>query len=1117
MASDDKQPGTNLASNSVILAALVAAGTAYFANHEAPLQGSRPAMVEPQIHAMAGTQDIDARLWQDPFAAVAKSRDNLDRSEDEQQCREIPLLDRHCKSPLTGGDEKTLVLGVGVSGASYSEDGESRRRTRYAVVAGLHKAGFIPADAEHIDYFRLPPQLPALPARLDRPLPFIAYERFLPANSRAAIRTVLVLWLDETDVLGNRPLRNIARLANFLRKADRGGTANAQFRILGPNTSDILHAMEVEASLGAGPLTGRDATDCAAKKEEQERWPELKGVRFYTYGASAEDQKLLEGLSRSCTSVHDYFANLGLNLQRTIATDDVLARGIVGELDRRGIKPGPGSMDHLALISEWDTFYGQTLPKTMERCFEDPDKCSPKENGSHPWVHRLTYLRGLDGQLPGAKGSEDRKAGKRAGEADKQASVTDSFKTQSDAKDADRPYEQAQFDYLRRLAAHLRKIDEDLRQSGPGRIRAIGVLGSDVFDKLLVLRALRPEFPEALFFTTDFDATLIMGSELSWTRNLIISSSFGPALRDEIQDEIPPFRSSYQTSAFLATNLAIGDPNDGWNPCSADAQLDKLDRWLSQPRIFEIERTSAVLPFPGDNVAARNTGQPLKGCPHVLPNVASNAFLKTGRSVSSGDGDPSPSAIPAPDRPQAECEKELLLCNGIQPEVDASFPRFEPQSVFGFELKGETVFAAVLAVAALLVLSALRIRRVRERAGVEVSLVGLTIGAGATACYNWERFAAWLTEGGNGEPIALMQGVSVWPTVLLRALSVVLSGYLLWRAWQKLNKNLYEIAREMNLPMPNLAIAAEGEADKRHSLRKQLLRMFSCSLRERQPDMSKPYNVKTAWSEYIYQGRGLARLLRVAAYVAIMWIVARFVVSPLLGFPISPARGSLSLFGYTFTTISAYKFMTMADVFCTQAVMFLVFDATLLCLRFVKELCRSSTEWPAETKAQFECRLGLEHQFVDQSIDLDFVAKRTRCISTLVYYPFFLIALLLVSRSTVFANYPPCLAILVLQGISLTIVFGCAIALCLAAQALRSAAKQKLTDGVICAQSACAKESDDGGRRARQLEALLVRVDGLREGAFSPLSQQPLVRALLLPLSGFGGTTLLENGMLPGL
>src|SRR4029077_6284986 len=93
------------------------------------------------------------------------------------------------------------------------------------------------------------------------------------------------------------------------------------------------------------------------------------------------------------------------------------------------------------------------------------------------------------------------------------------------------------------------------------------------------------------------------------------------------------------------------------------------------------------------------------------------------------------------------------------------------------------------------------------------------------------------------------------------------------------------------------------------------------------------------------------------------------------------------------------------DVISMLAVMYLVFDATVLCLRFVKELCRNSTEWPAETKVQFEGRLGLGHSFVDESIDLEFVAKRTSRISTLIYYPFILIALLLVSRSTVFANY----------------------------------------------------------------------------------------------------------------
>jgi hypothetical protein len=49
--------------------------------------------------------------------------------------------------------EPTLALVVSVSGAPYSEDQENRRRTRYAVLAGLAAEGFIPDDPEHIGFY----------------------------------------------------------------------------------------------------------------------------------------------------------------------------------------------------------------------------------------------------------------------------------------------------------------------------------------------------------------------------------------------------------------------------------------------------------------------------------------------------------------------------------------------------------------------------------------------------------------------------------------------------------------------------------------------------------------------------------------------------------------------------------------------------------------------------------------------------------------------------------------------------------------------------------------------------------------------------------------------------
>jgi hypothetical protein len=103
------------------------------------------------------------------------------------------------------------------------------------------------------------------------------------------------------------------------------------------------------------------------------------------------------------------------------------------------------------------------------------------------------------------------------------------------------------------------------------------------------------------------------------------------------------------------------------------------------------------------------------------------------------------------------------------------------------------------------------------------------------------------------------------------------------------------------------------------------------------------------------------------------------------------------------------------------------------------------------------------------------------------------------------------LTILIAQGISLSIAFSCAIMLCWVARAARDVAKQNLMEGIIRA-----KDAESNLRLAEQLETLLIRVVQLNDGAFSPLSQQPLVKALLFPLSSAGWVALIENGTIPG-
>ena len=67
----------------------------------------------------------------------------------------------------------------------------------------------------------------------------------------------------------------------------------------------------------------------------------------------------------------------------------------------------------------------------------------------------------------------------------------------------------------------MRALATRIQDEGEGA-KAIGILGSDPYDALLILKALRPAFPHAIFFTVDLDARHLHASEYKWTRNMVM-------------------------------------------------------------------------------------------------------------------------------------------------------------------------------------------------------------------------------------------------------------------------------------------------------------------------------------------------------------------------------------------------------------------------------------------------------------------------------------------------------------------------------------------------------------------------------------------------------------------
>src|SRR5690606_37045609 len=149
----------------------------------------------------------------------------------------------------------------------------------------------------------------------------------------------------------------------------------------------------------------------------------------------------------------------------------------------------PGNQNHLVLISELDTWYSSAF----YRLFVDKIASNRKHHviSSPEHVHAVSYFKGIDGNIPTRQ------------ETNKPS--------QSQIEVIENPWNtsgQSQYDYLVRLVEDIRRKERQIKEAhGPqASFKAIGIMGTDVHDKLLILQALRQYFPEKVFFTTDLQA-----------------------------------------------------------------------------------------------------------------------------------------------------------------------------------------------------------------------------------------------------------------------------------------------------------------------------------------------------------------------------------------------------------------------------------------------------------------------------------------------------------------------------------------------------------------------------------------------------------------------------------
>ncbi len=981
------------------LASLIVVVVGLIASHQALVSPRPPTDGSDNISGAQG-ESVPARLWQDPLGTVLR---------DARPSNGIKTLIQ-ARPQGCDCDKKVLFLLNLISADGDLDAAEARRRERYDIFSALNTAGYVPTEPNRLRYMHwsacsvatgITNGEPDAGRQKGVPIPYEWVKPCHDAKLNQHYQSVCVLWVSpSTD--GTPQFSYLKKLANALQMELTNGKSHKDHPVCEVAVNGQISSEQLDALL-------------------QEECPPI-GPAMTLYVTCATANKVRDNSVKV----------RGLKVEYIIDTDSRLGEKLQEELGYRGIYLG-STATPVAIVAEWDTEYGRYMHKWLFG-----EETSKK-------LKQYSYLRGLDGK------TQERAGKSKAGAAaEPDSAANNGLKPASDKPTAKLGVGQQQFDYLLRLAERM-KLEQ--RELG-GRFHAIGILGNDVYDKILLLQALRPHFPDAVFFTTDLDARLIQPGDYATTRNLLIASHYGLSLNADLQAQSPPFRSSYDTASYLGCLRAV-----------QYSELQPLVKLLSpdeQKRLFGKPSNGSLL------VPKDKTGMPI-----YLYEVGRHGAYELSLREKDDIGPKNPRNEPwvtLHHRPWLLAGMFLaigifLMCVSRpwrefilwpwRKYVAARRKRFqwaeEPAAKPDDAEEDDENFPHI---------------PVKVWVGVVLFLLALGL----------IMLHAHTTE--HEEPFEWFEGLSVWPTVLFRLLAVGLCLYYLHDILRSIDKRNHDVWKAFPCLDPQHA----------HSLT------------PRTAEEAK--TVSELYLHFLQRGSRGRRLWRTAGFAALT--LGLFLLFWLAFEPsVMQARGLIARCAY---------FLVLGATLGASATLFMfVVDATLLSYRLVVALARmTSRQWPEDQLEHEAKRRGLQRsdktdEAVGKWLSVSLIKSFTFLIAgQLIYCPFVVLLVLVVAQNRIFDNWNlnPVLFLTVL--VYAVAIVSCALMLQQAAQRVRKRALDAL-DEIL------EDRSDPVVNTGREkLERIRSDIDGVKNGAFAGLYDNPLVRAVLVPLVGGGGLAALE-------
>jgi len=1125
-----------------------------------PLTSLRPS--NPSTEANVG--ETQARLWEDPL--LVKPPEKLEPSGSSplraflEEANRDKLTARTQKFPDTtdkSATARTLVMPVLLSGGPYAENKETRLRTHYAVLSALGRAQYVADEPDRLRFLNVgrstgDPQLVRFQVFHVRYLvtddvhmpdqeSYEPYESD-PTNSLRIPRaydTVIVLWLDDTSLTKrtDTSLLHPPQLVDSLNALLRDLLAPA----LDPSpallvdipelplrpTSNLfirlLAMVRMVAEVATDPMRwdlkiiGPNTTDDLAEMLEparQESFKPFRPAEILSPRATAALEVLQISASRrtDAKSIKPDFvggsagsAAAAWTIRRTIITDDQLVDVLRQELDLRRVTPGPDH--HMVLVGEWDSLYSRGLGRTMAAKLNEAgrsanDPLRTRWAATKKYLHEFSYLRGIDGELTDDKAAPHK--------SDATPGKSEDSSPEIAAGDPDRAEGRSQYDYLRRLERQLRQLQSTLGADGKvprAEIGSIGVIGSDPYDKLLILRALRKSFPHAVFFTTDFDASYLERKELEYTRNLVVASSYDLSAPDHLQGRIPPFRDSYQTAAFLTVLEALEVERFDGSPLLATG-----------PRVFEVGRSnyteltaSAKLPA-SRQYASSSWARWTSTLGWVMIFIVVLAATMGGAAW----------------RWLVKRRARKLF----EPVVEIAGLGLAPLAlVFILTLLLAQPPAGshqlVMPVILLFFLPIISYLSTYWSAGREPSdkpgrppwatrADRMAVGTTLLVLVLTFVLVLWpLAADSSEEPFAWFQGWSIWPTEIVRMLALFISILFILRCESRVTAVTEHVGSAFHRtdesgrtsrPISQSVTAPSNLPD--HDLHHYLWPLNGVV--EKNPAVGSPQPPATPESSgettppipltsfdldsrlckaFVEGLHWHPRRIRIFCWI-VVYFALLFPFMLILGFPAVPARGA-----YSFALDQG---ILCASVICYCYLLFLVIDAVVQCAVLIRHLepCMGRNTSLSDYRA-----IHVVNAVTEETVGM-------------VYMPFTILFMMVVARNPLFDNWDWPANLVAVFASGLLLLFIASAMMQHYAQAMKAAAIASANKGVrnelrtTTASGTSRKPDEDKVEWLREELAQIQAFDGV---VFRPWYHNPIYRAILIPLGGLGSIQLLEQ------